>query len=103
MGSYYEDRGELISTDDDSFTLNDTKYRISVRVRHKDYYVISAGLYKIQGTTPHDRLDSKTFRTRRKEEVQKKVEEGVDLMRESAEEREDAKQLNVSVEVTEDE
>lgn len=99
MPSYLEERGELVESEDTSFELEGTKYRISVSVRHKDRYRVYVALHKIRSTTPHDRLHHRRAAVSEKEDVQDRVEGYVKLMKQLAEEREHAKNLSVDVSV----
>lgn len=97
--SNYTDRGELVSTDSESFDLGDTTYRISTSVRYNGEYRITISLLKLRSSTPHDTIDSNFYRVQDKENVQETITTGVEWARERAEAQEDARALSVSVDV----
>lgn len=95
--SDYSDRGELVTTDSESLTVNETDYRIAVSVRYNRVYNIFVHLLRVKSTTPHDTIDRKRYRTTNRDDVGGKVNDGVEWATQRAQDQEDAKTLDVKI------
>jgi hypothetical protein len=99
MSESYQSNGELVASDSTEWDLNGTRYRIVVNVRFESWYTVIVQLMDLSSPAKHDRIDLKEFAVMDENRLQDKIERVTESMKATAEERENAKDLDVAISV----